>query len=156
MKIAAGWDHRGWILRERLERAVRLLGHEFVAMGATTGEPSDYPDFAFRVARVVGRGEADRGVLICGTGIGMSIAANKVEGIRAGVVYDERTARVSRSHNDTNVLCLGEDTAQGPLLDPILRIWPATPAEAGRHARRVGKIMEYERQKRAAQKTAQT
>ncbi|MGO8704454.1 MAG: ribose 5-phosphate isomerase B [Candidatus Brocadiia bacterium] len=151
MKIAAGWDHRGWMFRERLERAVRLLGHEFVAMGATTAESSDYPDFAFRVAEAVSRGEVDRGVLVCGTGIGMSIAANKVAGIRAGVVYDERTAVASRSHNDTNVLCLAEDTVQGPLLDPILKIWLGTPAEAGRHARRVDKIMEYERRKRAAQ-----
>ncbi len=151
MKIAAGWDHRGWMFRERLERAVRLLGHEFVAMGATTAESSDYPDFAFRVAEAVSRGEADRGVLVCGTGIGMAIAANKVEGIRAGVVHDERTARMSRSHNDTNVLCLTEDTMQGPLLDSILKIWLTTPAETGRHERRVGKIMEYERRRRAAQ-----
>ncbi len=156
MKIAAGWDHRGRIFRERLEQAVRLLGHEFIAMGATTDESSDYPDFAFRVAEAVSRGEADRGVLVCGTGIGMSIAANKVEGIRAGVVHDERTAEVSRSHNDTNVLCLGEDTVQGPLLDPILKIWLSTPAEGGRHARRVGKIMEYEREKRAARENAKT
>jgi len=156
MKVAAGWDHRGWVLREKLERAVRLLGHEFVAMGATSQESSDYPDFAFRVAEAVSRGEADRGVLVCGTGIGMSIAANKVAGIRAGAVYDERTARVSRSHNDTNVLCLGEDTVQGPLLDAILRVWLTTPAEAGRHERRVSKIMEYERRKHAAQKTART
>ena len=149
MKIAAGWDHRGRIFREKLERAVRLLGHEFVAMGATTDESSDYPDFAFRVAEAVSRGEADRGVLVCGTGIGMSIAANKVEGIRAGVVYDERTASVSRLHNDTNVLCLGEDTVQGPLLNSILKIWLETPADTGRHERRVSKIMEYERQKHA-------
>ena len=154
MKIAAGWDHRGRILREKLERAIQRLGHEFVAMGATTDESSDYPDFAFRVAEAVSRGEVDRGVLVCGTGIGMSIAANKVEDIRAGVVYDERTARASRSHNDTNVLCLGEDTVQGPLLGPILKIWLETPAEAGRHERRVGKIKEYERRKRAAQETS--
>jgi ribose 5-phosphate isomerase B len=125
-------------------------------MGATTDESSDYPDFAFRVAEAVSRGEVDRGVLVCGTGIGMSIAANKVEGIRAGVVYDERTAHVSRSHNDTNVLCLGEDTVQSPLLDTILKIWLETPAEAGRHERRVGKIMEYEREQRATQKTTET
>ena len=156
MKIAAGWDHRGRIFREKLERAVRQLGHEFVPMGATTDESSDYPDFAFRVAEAVSRGEVDRGVLVCGTGIGMSIAANKVEGIRAGVVYDERTAAVSRAHNDANVLCLGEDTVQGPLLDSILRIWLETPAEGGRHERRVGKIREYERQKDAGKKNAQT
>ena len=145
MKIAAGWDHRGVGLRERLERAVKALGHEFLPMGATTDASSDYPDFAFQVAEAVSRGEADRGVLICGTGIGMSIAANKVPGIRAGVVYDEKTATVSRSHNDTNVLCLGEDTSQGPLLEPILKIWLTTPFEGGRHARRVNKIIAYER-----------
>jgi ribose 5-phosphate isomerase B len=154
MKIAAGWDHRGWIFREKLERALRRLGHDFVAMGATTGESSDYPDFAFRVAEAVNCGEADRGVLVCGTGIGMSIAANKVKGIRAGVVHDERTARVSRTHNDTNVLCLSEDTVQGVMFEPILKIWLETPAEGGRHQRRLGKIAEYERQK-GAEKRAQ-
>jgi ribose 5-phosphate isomerase B len=155
MKIAAGWDHRGRVFREKLEAAVRRLGHEYVAMGAMTDEPSDYPDIAFRVAEAVSRGEADRGVLVCGTGVGMSIAANKVEGIRAAVVHDERTARVSRSHNDANVLCIGEDTAQGPVLDAILEIWLATPAEGGRHERRIGKIAEYERRKRAGRKNAQ-
>ena len=150
MKIAAGWDHRGREFREKLERAIRLLGHEFLPMGATTDAPSDdYPDFAFRVAEAVSRGAADRGVLICGTGIGMSIAANKVAGIRAGVVCDEKSAAVSRSHNDTNVLCLGEDTARGPLLEPILKIWLQTPFEGGRHERRVDKIMEYERRRSA-------
>ena len=144
MKIAAGWDHRGVGFRERLERAVTALGHEFIALGATTDASSDYPDFAFRVAEAVSRGEADRGLLMCGTGIGMSIAANKVPGIRAGVVYDERTAKVSRAHNDSNVLCLGEDTAGGPLLEPILKIWLDTPFEAGRHARRVDKISQFE------------
>jgi len=147
MKIAAGWDHRGRRYREKLERAIRLLGHEFLPMGATTDAPSDYPDFAFRVAEAVSRGEADRGVLICGTGIGMSMAADKVPGIRAAVVSDERTAVVSRSHNDTNVLCLGEDTSRGPLLEPIIKIWLETPFEGGRHARRVNKIVDYERRK---------
>ena len=155
MKIALAADHVGFSLKEKVREYLKSKGLEVEDYGPSNAEPVDYPDFAEKVAGEVAAKQADYGVLVCGTGIGMSIAANKVEGIRAGVVYDERTARVSRSHNDTNVLCLGEDTVQGPLLDPILEIWLATPAEAGRHERRVGKIMEYERRKRAAQKTAQ-
>ena len=144
MKIAGGWDHHGRISKENMQRLIEKLGHEFVAMGAQTDESSDYPDFAIKVAEAVSRGECDRGVLICGTGIGMSIAANKVNGVRAAVVYDENTARASREHNDANVLCLGEATADGPTLEPILKTWLATEHAGSRHARRVGKIMDYE------------
>ena len=144
MKIAGGWDHHGRIFKENMQRLIEKLGHEFVNMGAQTGESSDYPDFAIKVAEAVSRGECDQGVLICGTGIGMSIAANKVNGVRAAVVYDENTARASREHNDANVLCLGEATADGPTLEPILKIWLATEHAGGRHAHRVGKIVDYE------------
>lgn len=145
MKVATGWDHRGRSFRARVAEALRSMGHEIVDMGAQTDAPSDYPDFAFRVAEAVAKGLADRGLLICGTGIGMSIAANKVKGVRAAVVHDEHTAHVSRSHNDANVLCLGEDTARGPELELILKTWFTTPFEGGRHERRVNKIVEYER-----------
>lgn len=153
MKIAGGWDHRGRRFRADVERCLTRLGHQLVDMGARSDESSDYPDFAFRVAEAVARGEVDRGLLICGTGIGMSIAANKVVGVRAGVVGDVATARVSRGHNDTNVLCIGEDAAAGPDLEDILRVWLTTPFDGGRHERRVKKIMDYEA-RRCAQKPA--
>ena len=154
--IIIGNDHGGYEAKLEVAAHLREKGFEVVDAGSDSTQIVRYPVYVRKVAGAVARGQFARGILICSTGIGMSIAANKVEGIRAGVVYDERTARVSRSHNDTNVLCLGEDTVQGPLLDSILKIWLDTPAEAGRHERRVGKIMEYERQKRAAQKAAQT
>lgn len=145
MKIAMGWDHRGRIFRDRLVQIVEKLGHEAIELGATSPESSDYPDFGFRVAEAVSKGEADRGMLICGTGIGMSIAANKVRGVRAAVVWDMGTARASRAHNDSNVLCLGEWIAEQPEVELIIQLWLETPFEGGRHARRVGKIVEYEK-----------
>ena len=145
MKIATGWDHRGRRFRPMLEKLLAKLGHELVDLGATSDVSSDYPDFAFRVGEAVSRGEADRGLLVCGTGIGMCIAANKVKGVRAGLAYDEGTAKYSRAHNDANVLCVGEQTADGPMLEKILSIWLTTPFEGDRHSRRVDKIMEYER-----------
>jgi len=144
MKVAVGWDHRGRRFRSDIERILGGLGHQVIDMGARTDESSDYPDFALRVAEATSSGQADRGVLICGTGIGMGIAANKVRGIRAAVVHDEATARASRAHNDANVLCLGEETAAGPLLEKILTTWFTTPFDGGRHERRVKKIMDYE------------
>ena len=147
MKVAAGWDHRGRKFRETVERVVRELGHEFADMGAQTDISSDYPDFAVQVGESVGRGEFDRGVLICGTGIGMSIAANKVAGVRAAAVHDEESARLSRAHNDSNVLCIGQAIAETPALEKIVKVWLNTKHDGGRHARRVNKIMEYERRK---------
>ena len=144
MRIACGWDHHGRRFRESLEKMLGVMGHEFVDMGAQTDESSDYPDFAVRVAEAVRGGEVDRGVLCCGTGIGMSIAANKVEGIRAAVVHDEDTARLSRLHNNANVLCVSERTMEGQDFGELLRIWLTTEFEGGRHARRVGKIMAYD------------
>ena len=151
MRIAAGWDHRGRQFSERLERLIGRMGHKCVDMGAPSEEPADYPDYAFAVAEAVSRGECDRGILICGTGIGVSMAANKVKGIRAAVVHDEETARLSRAHNDANVLCLGGPTAGGPLLEAILKTWLTTAHEGGRHTRRVQKIMDYERRCQAGQ-----
>lgn len=154
MKIAGGWDHRGRRFRAEVERVLAHLGHQLIDMGARTDESSDYPDFGFRVGEAVARGEVDRGLLICGTGIGMSIAANKVPGVRAGVVGDVATARVSRAHNDTNVLCIGEDAAAGPDLEEILRTWLTTPFDGGRHERRVKKIMDYDARRCCAPKPA--
>lgn len=144
MKIACGWDHRGRRFRQSVEKMVEETGHEFVDLGAQTAESSDYPDFAIRVAEAVRDGKADRGVLVCGTGIGMSIAANKVSGVRAAVVHDETTARLSRQHNDANVLCVGENTMGSPEFRRLLQVWLSTGFEGGRHARRVDKMMAYD------------
>jgi ribose 5-phosphate isomerase B len=118
-----------------------------IDLGSRTDDAADYPDFAFRVGEAVASSDADRGLLVCGSGIGMCIAANKVSGIRAGLVYNEETARLSRAHNDTNVLCVSERVAQdGPLMGKLIAIWLATPFDqGGRHERRVEKIMRYER-----------
>ena len=120
------------------------MGHQLVDLGAQSDESSDYPDFAVQVGEAVSRGECDRGILICGTGIGMAIAANKVRGIRAATVWDKESARLSRAHNDANVLCISEDLAGGPLLEPVLDMWLTTAHEGGRHARRLNKIAAYE------------
>lgn len=146
MKIAVGWDHRGRCFRDRLLDLLKKGAHEVVEMGAPSNESADYPDFAFRVAEAVGSGKAERGILVCGTGIGMSIAANKARGVRAAVVWDVDSARASRTHNDANVLCLGERIAAQPLLDEIVTVWLKTDFEGGRHGRRVDKIAAYEKQ----------
>ena len=144
MKVACGWDHRGRRFRQVVEEMVKEMGHEFVDLGAQTDESSDYPDFAFRVGEAVREGGVDRGVLVCGTGIGMSIAANKVAGVRAAVVHDEATARLSREHNDANVLCLSGDLVGQTMMRKIVETWLTTEFEAGRHQRRVRKIQAIE------------
>lgn len=144
-KIALGSDHRGAeavkFLRPRLESE----GHEITVFGECSGKSCDYPDQAYTVAKAVSDGAADMGILICGTGIGMSIAANKVRGVRAALVSDELTAEMSRAHNDANVLCVSGDLIGQRLIERIVEIWLRTPFEGGRHARRVAKIMAIER-----------
>jgi len=145
MKILISADHRGadaaHKIGERLERD-ELGSVEYVDMCADT--PCDYPERAYAVALRVAGGEADRGVLICGTGIGMSLAANKVPGIRAAVVHDELTAELSRSHNDANILCLSADLLGMRIMEKIVDVWFRTDFEGGRHARRVRKIHAIE------------
>lgn len=144
MKIAVGSDHAGWKAKEELRAHLVALGHE-VADAGTGGEAScDYPDFAFQVAERVGRGEAERGLLVCGSGIGMAIAANKVKGVRAVACESAFAAEMSRRHNDTNVLCLGARQTPAAEQRRFLELWLATPFEGGRHAGRVGKIGAYE------------
>ena len=113
-------------------------------MGPDSGDSVDYPDFAFQVALAVHEGRADRGILVCGTGIGMCIAANKVAGVRAAPCHDSITAEMSRRHNDANVLCLSADLLGEELIDRMVRIWLETEFEGGRHARRVEKITRFE------------
>ena len=146
MRIAIGSDHRGYLVRAKVLELLSKLGHEVVDMGSHTPDPVDYPDIALSVARKVADDEVDRGILVCGTGLGMCIAANKIPGIRAAPVHDDLTAEMSRRHNDLNVLCLSADMLGERLIDRVVEIWLNTPFEGGRHARRVRKITELERQ----------
>jgi ribose 5-phosphate isomerase B len=146
MKIAIGNDHRGFEAKRRLIPFMQRLGHEVLDMGSVSAESTDYPDFAFLVGEGIRGGQADRGILICGTNIGMCIAANKVKGIRAAPCHDIITAEMSRRHNDANVLCLSADLLGEQLMEQMVRIWLETPFEGGRHARRVDKIMRYEQE----------
>ena len=146
MKIAVGSDHRGFEVKRRIIAVLQQLGHEVLDVGPAGRDSVDYPDYAFQVALAVGEGRAQRGVLICGTGIGMCIAANKVKGVRAAPCHDSITAEMSRRHNDANVLCLSADLLGEELIERMLRIWLATEFESGRHARRVDKISRFEQQ----------
>lgn len=145
MKIVLGSDHRGFGVKQRLAAALTKLGHEVRDVGADSGDaPADYPDFAIPVSEAVARGEADRGILVCGTGFGMCIAANKVSGIRAVSCRDAIEAEMSRRHNDANVLCMSADFLGQELIDRLVQVWLTTAFEGGRHQRRVEKISQYE------------
>ena len=145
MRIAVGCDHRGVHVRERVLELLRNFQQEVVDMGVKDRQEVDYPDIAAAVAAQVSRGEVDRGVLICGTGLGMCIVANKFPGVRAAPCHDDLTAEMSRRHNDLNVLCLSADMLGEKLIDRMVEIWLKTDFEGGRHARRVDKIAEIER-----------
>jgi len=144
MRIAVGADHRGREVVERLEKLLLSQGHQvFVAINQQSGS-CDYPDMAYQVATRVAGAQAERGILVCGTGIGMSLAANKIKGIRAAVVHDEISADMSRRHNDANVLCLPADMLGMRIIERIVASWLATEFEGGRHARRIRKIEAIE------------
>ncbi len=145
MRIAIGTDHRGYPIREKVIDLVERLGHEVDDVGTHTGETVDYPDVASWVSEKVSRGEVERGILICGTGLGMCIAANKFAGVRAAPCHDDLTAEMSRRHNDSNVLCLSADLLGERLIDRMIELWLSTPFEGGRHARRVEKIQQLEK-----------
>ena len=140
MKVAFGADHRGFGLKEDLKRWLAAHGHEVIDFGPASSDRVDYPDYAFKVADAVSRRQADRGILICSTGIGMSIAANKVRGVRAALADSLRLARLSREHNDANVLCLGADFVSAAEARRIIGVWLRTEFAGGRHARRVRKL----------------
>jgi len=144
MRIAVGSDHRGFDVKRRIVMSLQQLGHNVVDMGPATNDSVDYPDFAFQVAQAVGRRDMERGILIDGSGIGMTIAANKVPGVRAALCHDSITAEMSRRHNDANVLCLSADLLGEELIERMVRIWLETEFEGGRHARRVDKITRFE------------
>ena len=138
--IILGSDHAGFDLKEKVKKALDRLGVPHEDVGSQSTEPVDYPDYAHRVAEAVGTGRHTRGIVVCGTGIGVSMAANRHAGVRAAVAYDLETARLSREHNDANVLALGGRSLDHALAERILEVWLKTPFAGGRHARRVEKI----------------
>ena len=144
MKIAIAADHAGLPLKRELVEALQSSGHEVKDFGTQSAQSVDYPDFAWEVARAVARPEVDRGVLVCGTGIGMSIVANKHRGVRAAVCTSEFEARMARAHNDANVLCLGQRVVGAGLARGILDAFLETAFEGGRHEKRVQKIRDVE------------
>ncbi|QOJ14243.1 MAG: ribose 5-phosphate isomerase B [Planctomycetia bacterium] len=144
MKIAIGSDHRGYTAKERIKAMLQSLGHDVLDCGTDSPRTADYPDAGIAVARSVSSGESAAGVLFCGTGIGMSIAANKVSGVRAALVHDELTAQMSKRHNNANVLCLPADLVGDSLMQSIVRLWLQTEFEGGRHERRLDKIAAFE------------
>ena len=145
MKIAIANDHRGIEAKEQIIAIVKEMGHECIDFGAVTEGPIDYPDVAYLAADAVSKGDAQRAILVCGTGIGMSMAANKVDGVRAALCYDELNARVSRQHNDANVLCLSGDLLGSQNLRKIVEVWLTTDFAGGRHQRRVDKMTAIEK-----------
>ena len=146
--IAIGADHGGYSLKEALKPVIEELGLTVRDVGVFDAKPADYPDIAVKVADLVAAGEATRGVLIDGAGIGSSMAANKVQGIRAALCYDKASARNSREHNDSNVLTLGARLLTETQAEEVLRTWIATPFAGGRHQARVQKIMDIEQRYR--------
>ena len=144
MRIAIGSDHAGYRLKEAVKAFLLDAGHTVEDVGTDSDASVDYPDFAAVVARSVVSGATERGILVCGTGIGMAMAANKVNGVRAASAGDLDSARLSREHNDANVLTLGARITPPDLALAIVRIFLATPFEGGRHQRRVDKIMALE------------
>ncbi len=144
MRIAVGSDHRGANLRAKIVSLLQELGQEVVNVDVQEDGTIDYPDIAAAVAQKVSSGDVERGILICGTGLGMAIAANKFPGVRAAPCHDDLTAEMSRRHNDLNVLCLSGDILGERLVDRLVDIWLKTEFEGGRHQRRVEKISELE------------
>ena len=144
MRISIGADHAGYELKESIKKALAARGIAVDDVGTYSGDSVDYPDYAAKVATRVVSGESDRGILVCGTGIGMAMAANKIHGIRAAPAHDAASARLGREHNDANVLTLGARLTQTDLALELVRIFLDTPFEGGRHQRRVDKITALE------------
>jgi ribose 5-phosphate isomerase B len=144
MKVAIASDHGGINIREEIKGLMDELGIQYEDFGCDCETSVDYPDYALPVAEKVASGEFDKGILICGTGIGMSIAANKVKGIRCALVHDVFSAKATREHNDSNILAMGERVIGPGLAREIAKVWLGTDYEGGRHENRVGKIKAYE------------
>lgn len=150
MKIALGADHRGFQAKERVKKLLTAQGYEVLDFGTNSPASFDYPDAAYPTCEAVISGEAETGILFCGTGIGMSISANKMNGIRAAACHDEVTTELSRRHNNANVLCLPADLIGEELTRRIVDVWLKTRFEGGRHERRLRKIVEFERKQAAS------
>ncbi|MBS4195856.1 ribose 5-phosphate isomerase B [Lederbergia citri] len=144
MKVALASDHGGMQIREEIKKLLEELKIEYEDFGCECADSVDYPDYAVPVAEKVAKGEFDRGILICGTGIGMSISANKVKGIRCALAHDVFSARMTRLHNDSNILAMGERVIGAGLAREIAQTWLQTEFEGGRHQTRIGKIAKYE------------
>lgn len=140
MKVIIGSDHAGFSVKEQLRASLADKGHEVLDAGTASSDSCDYPDFAFKVVDGIRDGNAERGILVCGSGIGMSMAANRFKGIRAALCHDVEGARLSRAHNNANILCLGARMAGLERLEKILWAWLETPFEGGRHEDRVAKF----------------
>jgi ribose 5-phosphate isomerase B len=144
-KIAVGSDHAGFEAKEKAKRELESLGVEVVDKGAHSLDSVDYPDFGAAVAQAVASGEVERGVLVCGSGIGISIAANKIPGARAALCWNEETARLAREHNDANVLCFGSRFIEPEQAARMVRLFLETEFAGGRHTRRVEKLSALDR-----------
>ena len=147
MKIAVSNDHRGVKAIEQVKAIIAQLNHECMDFGSADEHPVDYPDMAYVAAKAVSENKADRAILVCGTGIGMSITANKIKGVRAALCFDELNAQISRHHNDANVLCLAGDLLGTTVLRKMVETWLTTEFSGGRHQRRVDKINAIEKGK---------
>lgn len=145
MKVGLASDHRGVHIKARLYQCLTTEGFDVIDEGTDSTDPVDYPDFAQRVASQIAQGQLDRGILICGTGIGMAIVANKFPGVRAAPCYDEVMVEMSRRHNDINVLCLPGDLIGERSIDELVLMWLRTEFESGRHSKRIEKISAVER-----------
>ena len=144
MRISIGSDHRGVRIKTRLVSSLTSAGHEVADLGTDCEQSVDYPDFASAVCRDVAGGQSERGILICGTGMGMAIVANKFKGVRAANCFDQVMAELCRRHNDANVLCLPGDLIGDRPIDELVNIWLVTEFDAGRHERRLEKIVQIE------------
>lgn len=145
MKIALASDHAGFQEKEKLKPLLSSIGVEFEDLGTGSEDSVDYPDYARKVAERVGMGEAEQGLLVCGSGTGMAIVANKVPGVRAAVAWSEETARLARKHNDANVLAIGARTTPETEIPKIVKAWFESKFDGGRHSDRVAKIIEIEK-----------
>lgn len=144
MKIAIGADHAGFEGKEKIKKTLDELGVEYEDVGTFSDDSVDYPDFSQKVGEKISNGEAEKGILVCGSGIGVAIAANKISGIRAAQAWNEETARLSRQHNDANVLTIGARVIPETEIPKIVQAWLETDFEGGRHAGRVEKMMNLE------------
>jgi ribose 5-phosphate isomerase B len=143
-KVLIASDHAGFNGKEAIKKTLDEMGVDYEDLGTSSLESVDYPDYAERVARGVASGKAERGILVCGSGIGMEITANKVPGVRAALVWNEETARLARQHNDANIVAVGERTTPQETIDQIVRAFLTTDFEGGRHERRIEKITRLE------------